>query len=104
MAHLRMKILIYSVLVFLFSFPVQAEMFSETCGTNTCVTKMLFKKYGELPRGMGLSYNGAVIQLFTNEITAKWSVVQRQPSGKACITIFGDGWIVTTPIPAEALN
>ncbi len=61
------------------------------CGTRDSVLSQLKDKYHETGTGVGMTGNGAVIELMTSE-SGTWTLLLTMPSGKSCMIATGDNW------------
>lgn len=61
------------------------------CGERAGLLEHLKEKFKETAAGIGMTGNGAVIELMTSE-TGSWSLILTFPSGKSCLMATGDGW------------
>lgn len=61
------------------------------CGTHGTVSENLKKGYAEAPVSMGVTTNGAVIEVFASE-KGTWTLVLTQPNGLSCLIAAGLDW------------
>jgi hypothetical protein len=61
------------------------------CGDRASLVGQLKEKYHEESNGIGLTGNGAVMELFISE-KGSWSLVLTMPNGRSCLISTGDGW------------
>lgn len=66
----------------------QAQMVCDDRGT---VVSTLDKGYSEKPVSMGLSSNGAVVEVFVSE-TGTFTIIMTRPSGLSCLVAAGENW------------
>lgn len=64
------------------------------------VLSNLSKTYTEAPVGLGLTSEGAVIELFTRPDGATWTLVITLPNGLSRIVATGEAWI-SIPQPVK---
>jgi hypothetical protein len=69
----------------------QSALAAPPCGPRAVVVGQLADRYGEARRGMGLSGNAAVVELFTSE-GSTWTVTVTLPDGRTCLVASGEGW------------
>jgi hypothetical protein len=48
-------------------------------------------QFKEAPVGMGLSENGAVVELLTSA-NGSWTLIATKPNGRTCLLGSGEGW------------
>ncbi len=78
--------------------PAEAQM---VCGDRGKMTGHLDKNYQESRSGLGLSTNGAVLELFTAN-TGTWTILLTRPGGPTCVLGSGEGWeLQQMPVPAK---
>ena len=77
---------------------LQAEPASaqQVCGERTKLMTQLEEKYAEAPVAMGLTSNGAVIEVLTSSL-GTWTFLVTHPSGQTCMVASGKSW-ETLPI------
>ena len=68
---------------------VAAEM--PQCATRDNLVSYLDNRYGEAPRGYGIS-NGNVVELLVNEDRGTWSVLMTPPGRLTCLVSAGEAW------------
>lgn len=72
------------------------------CDTRDRVIMVLADQYGETRRGIGLSGNGTVMELFAAEETGTWTITVTLPDGRTCLVASGAGYeTVTEDLPAK---
>ena len=62
------------------------------------VVKELGEKYREAPVARGLASNGAMIELFTREDGASWTIILTTPDGKSRLLSAGEFWTKATKV------
>ncbi len=78
--------------------PAEAQM---VCGDRGKMTGHLDNKDPENRSGLGLSTNGAVLELFTAD-TGTWTILLTRPGGPTCVLGSGEGWeLQQMPQPAK---
>ena len=58
------------------------------------VVERLAKSYDEAPRALGVTSDGAVLELFTAHDGETWTIVVTLPNGKSRVVATGEHWIV----------
>lgn len=61
------------------------------CAERSALVGELKEKYKEASQGVGMTGNGAVMELMTSE-AGSWSLVVTMPNGKSCLIATGSGW------------
>ncbi len=61
------------------------------CAERSALVGELKEKYKEASQGVGMTGNGAVMELMTSE-GGSWSLVVTMPNGKSCLIATGSGW------------
>src|SRR5919106_1689369 len=61
------------------------------------ITKQLEQRYAEAPVSLGLSSAGRLVQVFSTEDGATWTLVLTRPDGLSCIVATGKYWQTATP-------
>lgn len=61
------------------------------CGSRAGILDQLKEKYGEAPRGIGLTDRGAVIELLAAE-DGSFTILLTMANGVACLIVTGQGW------------
>lgn len=69
------------------------------CTTHGAITKQLEQRYGETPVSLGLSSAGKLVQVFSTDDGATWTLVLTRPDGVSCIVAAGRHWQSTPPEP-----
>ena len=63
---------------------------------NVCMKRAelagVLEKHKETPAAIGLASNGSLIEVFTAEDGATWSIVMTSPEGVACVVAVGEDW------------
>lgn len=75
----------------IFTLTTTANAQSTACGNHTDVVKKLHQGYSERPVSMGLSNNGAVVEVFASKV-GTFTIVITRPDGVACLVSVGEGW------------
>jgi hypothetical protein len=66
----------------------QAQMM---CGERTKVIAGLAQGYSETPTSMGLTSNGAVVEVLSSP-SGTFTIIVTQPSGLTCLMASGEDW------------
>ena len=78
--------------------PVNAQAQQMPCIDRVTALAHLAKEYGETPAAMGLSSNGAVVEVLASPGGKTWTVIVTFPDGRSCPVADGTGWeTVKTP-------
>jgi len=85
---MNVPIRILAATLALLATPTQAQVF---CGPRAEVLAALAARYGETPRGAGLSHDGVVVELLVAP-GGGWSLLNTYPSGVSCLAGAGEGW------------
>ena len=56
------------------------------------LAKELKDKHSEKPVGMGLGSNGGIIELFTSDDGATWTLIMTMPNGRSFLVGAGEHW------------
>jgi hypothetical protein len=80
---------------FFFASPALAS--EPVCFPQEVMRALLSGMYGEAPVWVGLSANGALVEIHGNESTSTWTLVVIDPAGKACIGGAGGMFMIVPP-------
>jgi hypothetical protein len=72
------------------------------CADRDIIVQKLAEKYGEVQRGLGLTGNGQVVELFASEKTGTWTITATRPDGSTCLIAAGEDWNHVEPVPLPA--
>ena len=61
------------------------------CGERAKLAEVLEARHAELPVSMGLSSNGAIIEVFASP-SGSWTIIVTRPGGMSCLVAAGDNW------------
>ncbi len=64
---------------------------------RTVVVEQLAEHYTEIPTDLGLTSDGAVMELFTTPDGATWTMVLTLPNGMSRVIATGESWIRRAP-------
>jgi hypothetical protein len=68
-----------------------------SCSSHGEITKQLEQRYAEAPVSLGLSSSGRLVQVFSTEDGATWTMVLTRPDGLSCVVASGKYWQTATP-------
>lgn len=71
--------------------PAMAQQQPMACAERSALLGELKDKYSESAQGVGLTGNGAVMELLTSD-KGTWSLIVTMPNGKSCLIATGDEW------------
>ena len=74
--------------------PVAAEDALKLWTDRKVVVEQLAKSYAEAPRALGITANGAVLELFTANNGETWTIMVTLPNGMSQVVASGEHWIV----------
>ena len=81
---------ISAALVMLNALPSHSQA-QTACGDRSEFVNQLQSGYAEKPVSLGLSSNGAMIEVFASD-NGTFSIVITQPNGTSCLVAAGDNW------------
>ncbi len=70
------------------------------CGARPDVVALLASDFREQPSSVGVTGDGQLLEVLTNEDGATWSIVLTDKRGQSCIVATGEGWQDRNPDPA----
>lgn len=62
------------------------------CSARSNVIEQLGTQYAEAPVSMGLTSNGTLIEVFSSEDGATWTIISTRPDGTSCVVASGEAW------------
>lgn len=62
------------------------------CADYITMVAELEAKYGEVRRDVGRTSATTVLEVYVNQETRTWTIIQRNVSGIACVVAAGDSW------------
>jgi hypothetical protein len=83
--------LIGAALVGIAALPASAEVQQPVCGIHQDVLQWFKHAYSETPVSIGLTTNGAVIEVLKSP-EGTWTIVMTQPNSVSCLMAAGEGW------------
>lgn len=84
--------LVFATLVFALAMPSLAQA-RTVCAERESMITQLKKQFGESERGVGLSGQKALVEIWSSEETGTWTIVMTRPNGIACVMASGQSWI-----------
>ena len=72
------------------SLPAAAQQ--QRCTKRPDIVRHLAKKFSETPVAIGLSGSGGVIEVFSSEQSASWTIIITMPDGNSCVIAAGQNW------------
>jgi hypothetical protein len=73
--------------------PAAAEEALKLWADRAVVVEQLAKVYAEAPRALGITADGAVLELFTADDGETWTIVVTLPNGMSQIVATGENWM-----------
>lgn len=64
----------------------------ESCRPRSEALSHLAKSYGELPKGVGLTDAGNLIEVLSANDGSTWSIIVTTPDGMSCLVAAGEAW------------
>jgi hypothetical protein len=61
------------------------------CATRNTIVAQLADRYSETRRGIGMTGNNAVVEVFASD-AGTWTVTVTLPSGMTCLVASGSDW------------
>ncbi|MFM9842195.1 MAG: hypothetical protein ACKVOI_04405 [Dongiaceae bacterium] len=77
-----------------------AEAGTIYCGARPDVVALLASDFREQTSSVGVTGDGQLLEVLTNENGATWSIVLTDKRGQSCIVATGEGWQDRNPDPA----
>ena len=62
------------------------------CAPRDALLEELESAYGEVPAGLGVIHDGALLEIVMTPDGATWSMVLTSPGGISCLVATGEGW------------
>jgi hypothetical protein len=69
-----------------------AEAGTIYCGARPDVVALLASDFREQPSSVGVTGDGRLLEVLTNEDGATWTIVLTDSRGQSCIVATGEGW------------
>ena len=92
------RLLVLAAFVAAFFVPSAARA-EPQCNTRESVLRQLAEKYGEAPVAIGVTHNGALMEVIAQPGGRTWSIVITSPQGMSCLVAAGEGWRLVEPMP-----
>ncbi len=83
--------MLMAVVAILVPFGATPASAQELCGDHGKMIGYLDRDYKERRSGLGLTANGAVVELYTAH-TGSWTLLITKPGGTTCVIGSGDAW------------
>lgn len=80
-----------------FALAAETDDSSMACGKRDKMLGHLSGKYNEEPVAMGLSTNGALVEVLVSSADGSFTVVYTTPDGLTCMMMAGQNWETFTP-------
>lgn len=74
-----------------FGLALESAPATAACGERGFIARKLESGYSEKPIAMGLSADGAVVEVFASD-AGSFTIVVTRPDGLSCILIAGESW------------
>ena len=97
--NLVQRFLVFGMALLAFSGVAQAQI---PCGDHDEAIKHLAEKYNEHPQGIGISAQGAAVELLVSE-SGTWSVLVTEPGRPTCLVASGESWHTVETKPGRGL-
>ena len=68
---------------------------------RAAVVKALGDRYAEESVGLGIAQNGGIIELFTSQDGATWTIVLTMPNGLSRMIVSGESWMQIMPLDGQ---
>lgn len=75
-----------------------AEAANNRCGSHEKLVQILDDRYSETSVAYGLSASGQILQVYSSDDGASWTIVATTPQGQSCILATGKYWQTVEPI------
>jgi hypothetical protein len=80
--------------------PAGAQEAPPVWAKRAMVVEELAKQYTEIPRALGVTSDGSVLELFSAPEGNTWTLVVTLPNGMSRVVASGENW-VTRPLPPK---
>lgn len=84
--------------------PAGAQEVQMIWAERAVVVEQLEKKYTEIPRALGVTSDGSILELFSAPNGETWTLVVTLPNGMSRVVASGDNWISRTLPPKGHLS
>jgi hypothetical protein len=85
-------VLVIAVILLASTTTLEANQHQIVCSKRADVVKYLSNKFKEKPISMGLANNGGIVEIFSNQTGASWTIIITMPNGISCILSAGENW------------
>ncbi len=82
----------------------QPALAQNVCASRDVLVSSLLKDYSETPTALGMSDNGAVIEVLSTRDGATWTILMTTPDGQSCVVATGEAWEPVEPQVATLGN
>ncbi len=62
------------------------------CNDRKQVLDLLAQKYKEAPVASGVTNNGGLVEVLTDNKGGTWTIIVTTPQGVSCLVAAGEGW------------
>ena len=70
------------------------------CAPSAEMTQRLERQFGETLRAQGLRDHETMVEVWSSDITGRWTLVMSYASGRSCIVAMGEHWD-QLPLPQD---
>lgn len=88
----------------LLAMSIQPAAAQHVCAARADIVKSLQQEYEETPNAMGMSDNGAVIEVLSARDGKTWTILMTTPDGTSCVVATGEMWELMPEQVAKAGN
>lgn len=81
-----------SALALALGLSVQPAAAQHVCAERSDILKSLQREYQEAPNAMGMSDNGAVVEVLAARDGTTWTILMTTPDGTSCVIATGEMW------------
>ncbi len=67
------------------------------CVPREVALEQLGERHAEIPIAMGLTQDGRVVEIFSSNDGATWTMLVTTPNGMSCLLTSGESWMKITP-------
>ena len=68
------------------------------CDQRDRMAQVLQEKYKETPVALGVTAQGALVEVLTTAGGTTWSIIVTTPEGLSCLVAAGEGWRTKTQV------
>lgn len=84
-----------------FALVSSGAMAAPQCEQRDTVIKLLEDKYKEAPVAIGVTNNGGLVEVLSNNDGGTWSIIVTTPAGVSCLVAAGEGWKTMEQVAAD---